>query len=446
MVNARANYKNDAITCKKSLPERFGIPSTFLYGFIGLLLFMTGDGVETGFIASFMAGHGAADAVHAGYIITAYGMAVMLSSWLAGPLSETWGPWRVMCAGLGIWLAFDVLFLTIAVPRQSYELMLFFYGLRGLGYPLFAFGFLVWITAVVPKERLGAAVGWYYFGFTGGLPTFGALVAAGTIPFVGDYGALWAGFILLALGGALGIFGIKDREGREPLKSASGSILSSLTGSLTIVRSEPKLLLGAVARMINSIPIYGMFVFFPAVFANEIGFGYDKWLLLVSVMFGTCILANLLSGIASDYFGWRETVMWLGCVGCAITFSLAYFVPVWAGRDYYWLALIAGSLYGVTLSGWVPLSALVPTLAGEHKGKAMGLLNLGAGASAFVGPGIASVGLASIGAGGVVLVFSALYLFSAVLLWFMKIPASMRPQVRTSMSNDTSFAAQGDHA
>jgi polyol permease family len=422
MERAQVAYGRKSGFSIKARLESWGIPMPLFFGFFGLLFFMTGDGVETGFISTFMAEHGAGDATHAGYIITAYGLTVMLSSWLTGPLSEAWGPWKVMATGLFIWLLFDVLFLTIAVPRQDYDLMLVFYGLRGLGYPMFAYAFLVWITSVVPKERLGAAVGWFYFGFTGGLPTFGALVAAGSIPFVGNYGALWVGFALLAAGGALAILGISERTGRKPLRQEKGALLRSLTGSFTIAWTHPKVLLGALARMINSIPIFGMFVFFPATFATEIGFGYDKWLLLVSVMFGTCILANLISGIVSDYLGWQKTVFWLGSIGCSITFLLVYFVPVWAGRDFYWLALLAGSLYGITLSGWVPLSALVPTLAGEHKGKAMGLLNLGAGASAFVGPGIASLGLSTIGPAGVVIVFSALYLVSAGLLWFMRLP------------------------
>lgn len=422
MERAQMSYGGMSDTGIRSRLESWGIPAPLALGFLGLLLFMTGDGVETGFLATFLAEHGAGSAVHAGYIITAYGLTVMLSSWLTGPLSEAWGPWKVMAAGLAIWVVCDVLFLMVAVPREDYNLMLLFYGLRGLGYPMFAYAFLVWITSVVPKERLGAAVGWFYFGFTGGLPTFGALVAAGVIPFVGNYGALWVGFILLAVGGALAILGITDRTGRTPLTQEKGALLKSLAGSFSIGWSHPKVFLGAIARMINSIPVFGMFVFFPATFATEIGFGYDKWLLLVSIMFGTCILANLVSGIVSDTLGWRKTVFWLGCVGCSITIMLIYFVPLWAGRDYYWLALLCGALYGITLSGWVPLSALVPTLAGEHKGKAMGLLNLGAGASAFVGPGIASVGLETIGAGGVVIVFSLLYLVGAVLLHFMKLP------------------------
>jgi Na+/melibiose symporter-like transporter len=47
------------------------------------------------------------------------------------------GPRRVMWIGLGIWAVFEVLFLTVALATDNYVLMLIFYGIRGLGYPLF---------------------------------------------------------------------------------------------------------------------------------------------------------------------------------------------------------------------------------------------------------------------------------------------------------------------
>src|SRR5699024_3265809 len=67
----------------------------------------------------------------------------------------------------------------------SIPLVAISYFLRGFGFPLFAFAFLVWVNAVVRKERNGAAVGWFYVMFTGGLPTLGSLVAVFMIPAFG---------------------------------------------------------------------------------------------------------------------------------------------------------------------------------------------------------------------------------------------------------------------
>jgi MFS family permease len=180
--------------------------------------------------------------------------------------------------------------------------------------------------------------------------------------------------------------------------------------------------MGAIARFINSVPTFGFLVFFPTVFADDIGFGEHRWLLLVSVTFGSCIFFNLMSGILSDKLGWRNTVFWLGCVGCTISMLTLYFIPAAVGADHYWVALLCGIFFGLTLSGWVPLSALVPSLAPENKGGAMALLNLGAGASAFVGPALVGLLLGPIGPGGLVIVFSGLYAVAAALVWFCRLP------------------------
>ena len=72
------------------------MPKALVLGYVGVLLFMIGDGVESGFIAPYMADHGAGTDVRAGYVITVYGIAVMLASWFSGALCQVWGPRRVM--------------------------------------------------------------------------------------------------------------------------------------------------------------------------------------------------------------------------------------------------------------------------------------------------------------------------------------------------------------
>lgn len=103
-----------------TLLDRIGIPKALVFGYLGVLLFMVGDGVESGFIAPFMADHGAGTEVRASYVITAYGVTVMLASWLSGALSDLWGPRRVMQLGLAVWIVFDVLYLTSrSAPRTT---------------------------------------------------------------------------------------------------------------------------------------------------------------------------------------------------------------------------------------------------------------------------------------------------------------------------------------
>jgi polyol permease family len=438
---------NQSATAGLSRPEggftrlltRWGLPAPLFLGYVGLLLFMIGDGVESGFIAPYMADNGAGTEIKASYVITVYGVAVMLASWLSGALSELWGPRRVMLIGLAIWLVFDVLFLTIGLGGENYTLMLICYGLRGFGYPMFAFGFLVWITAVAPVARLGAAVGWFYFAFTGGLPTLGALVASFTNPLFGHYGTLWVSVGLLTLGGLIAVLGVRQRTGFQRLAPPDVKPVQSLVSSVSIAWKNPRVGVGMLVRVINTAPEFGMLVFFPTIFIDQIGFGENRWLLLVSVIYGTNIFFNLIFGVLSDRIGWRTTIFWFGAIGCAISILLLYFVPIAMGAQYYWLALIVGALYGATLAGFVPISALLPSLAPEHKGGAMALLNLGAGAAAFVGPAIVSLFLGPAGAAGVVIIFAALYLVAAVLVRFLKLPK----ETEQAITRDASLQEAG---
>ena len=404
------------------LLDRMGLPKVLLLGYVGVLLFMIGDGVESGFIAPYMADHGAGTDVKAGYVMTVYGVTVMLASWFSGALAEVWGPRRVMWAGLAIWAVFDALYLVAALGTENYPMMLLLYGIRGFGYPLFAFGFLVWITDTAPKARLGTAVGWFYFAFTGGLPTLGSLWASLTIDPLGELGTLWTALALIVAGGATALAGSRRRAGGDRLAPPGVSTGQSLANSVSIVKTHPRVLVGCLVRIINTAPEFGMLVYLPRIFSDDVGFGTDKWLQLLAVIYGTNIFFNLIFGALSDRIGWRTTIAGFGALGCAVSVTVLYFVPTWLGPDYYWVAVLAGMLYGATLAGFVPISALIPSMAPENKGGAMALLNLGAGGAAFVGPALASLFFPLVGAGGVTLVFMALYLVALALTFVLKLP------------------------
>ncbi|MEV0278716.1 MFS transporter [Streptomyces sp. NPDC050610] len=406
----------------RSLLDRMGIPKPLAFGFLGVLLFMVGDGVESGFIAPFMADHGAGTEVRASYVITAYGVTVMVASWLSGALADLWGPRRVMQLGLVIWIVFDVLYLAFALGGENYPLMLVLYGLRGFGYPLFAFGFLVWITATTPPARLGTAVGWFYVAFTGGLPTLGSLVAGTTNPLFGQFATLWIALGIIALGGVICMIGVRERTGFTRLAPPDAQPVQRLTSSLAIIWQNPRVAVACVVRVINTAPEFGFLVFLPTFFGDRIGFGEGGWLTLLAVIYGTNVIFNLVFGAIGDRIGWQRTIATFGGLGCAVTTLMLYFVPLAAG-DRYWVAIVVGMLYGIALAGFVPISALVPNLAPENKAGAMALLNLGAGGAAFVGPAIVSLFLGLVGPAGVVIIFAALYVLASVLtMVFLKLP------------------------
>lgn len=72
-------------------------------------------------------------------------------------------------------------------------------------------------------------------------------------------------------------------------------------------------------------------------------------------------------------------------------------------------------LYGATLAGYVPLSALTPLLAPEHRGEALSLLSLGASAAMLLGPAIVTFFLPRVGIVGVIWIFAGIYALSGVL-------------------------------
>ncbi len=400
------------------LLDRAGIFPPLAWGYLGLLLFMIGDGVESGYLSPYLMERGLSQTDVAA-VFTVYGLAAAIAAWFSGALSDLWGPRRVMQLGLAIWLALEVVFLGALASGAGYGALLWSYSLRGFGYPLFAYGFLVWITAVTPTRRLGTAVGWFWFAFTGGLPTLGSLLASFTVPRIGAYPTLWLSLGLVVVGGAIALLGVREATGTRRLAPEGENPTKTLLASITIAWKEPRTAVGCVVRIINTAPQFGFLVFLPVYFTTTVGFTLPAWLRLLSSIFLSNIVWNLLFGVIGDKFGWRRTVALCGGIGSAIATLLLYYVPQAFGANYE-LCVAAGVLYGATLAGYVPLSALMPSLVPEHRGAAMSMLNLGAGASTWVGPAIVGLFLPSLGVGGVMWIFSVLYMTSAALMLMVK--------------------------
>jgi len=420
IAESRSNTQSDSTG--ENFLDRLGIPSVLVWGFVGLLLFMIGDGVESGYLSPYLVERGLSQTAVA-WVFTTYGFAVAIAGWLSGALSDVWGPRRVITIGLVLWVGFEVLFLTVGVRSGSLLLVLITYGLRGLGYPLFAFGFLVWITVAAPQRRLASAMGWFWFAFTGGLPTLGSVVASFFVPRVGAYKTLWISTSLVVLGGAILLLGVREKRGAKRLVPAQERPVRALLGSITIAWKKPKTGIACIVRMINTAPEFGFFVFLPAFFTTEIGFSMTEWLRLLSAIFLSNIVWNLLFGLIGDRFGWRRTVAYCGGFGCTLTTLALYYVPML--HHSFPLSVFVGVLYGATLAGYVPLSALMPSLAPDHKGASLSLLSLGAGMSVWVGPAIVAVLLRPIGVVGVMWVFAGMYLVSGILALTLHLPEEM---------------------
>lgn len=405
---------------------RLGIPRSLLWGYVGLLIFMIGDGVESNYLSPFLTDRGFTSG-QAATVITAYGVAATIAAWFSGTLSALWGPKKVMMLGAGIWIALQIVFLAVALPTDNYTVVLLSYAVRGFGYPLFAFAFLIWVIAVAPVRRMSTAIGWFWFGFTGGLPTLGSLVASGAIPLVGEYGTLWVALVLVAAGAVVCAVGLQEPTGNRPMVEDT-TLTRQMISGIEIFWRSPKVALAGVVRVINTAPQYGFFVFLPVFFTTTIGLSLGQYLLMVTLMFAANLPAGLVFGSLGDRFGWRRSVMWFGCVGCAAATLLLYYGPM-AIKDNFWVATVCAMLWGFLLSGFTSLPALLLSMGRpEDRGSAFAAYSLCAGLAAFVGPALVAVFRPLVGVHGLVWLFTALYVAAAFMTHFLKSPVD--PQYR----------------
>ncbi len=396
--------------------QRIGLPKPLAWGYLGILIFMMGDGMEQGWLSPYLIDRGLA-MEHSATLFSLYGVTIAISSWFSGVLTESLNPRKTMGLGLLLYLLGTVLFIGIGLKDLDLGVLYFTYALRGFGYPLFAYSFLVWISYVVPQNALGRAVGWFWFVFTGGLNVLGAFYSSWAIEHLGHIPALWSAVAWVLVGA---IFALVLNKATFPKLETQGKLDNLLRG-LTIIKSEPKVALGGIVRIINTAAQFAFPVFLPVYMAEQ-GIDTKHWLYIWGTIFSSNIIFNLIFGFVGDRLGWRQTIMWFGGVGCGLTTLLFYYSPQWFEGNYS-LVLACGVLWGACLAGYVPLSALVPSLVEKEKGAAMSILNLGAGLAVFAGPAIVWASFGAVGAEGVVWILAGLYFVSAVLTHQIKLSA-----------------------
>lgn len=405
------------------LVERLGIPRALIWGFVGLTIFMIGDGVETNILEPFLRDEHGFSTSRVGTLVTVYGIAVAVAAFFAAALSDLWGPRRVMLLGAAVWVVLELAFLTLALTTSNPWLIFITYGLRGFGYPLFAYGFLVWITAVAPEKDRATGVGWFYVGFSAGLPTLGALTATLSLSLLNFdfYQTFWLSLVLVVLGALVALVGIREQVGRRPLVDNPEEVTATLSRGFKLLAHDRRARHVTYIRTINSVPTYAMAVYFPAYFTEELGWKLGWFLILTTVIYAVNLPFNPLYGRIGDRLGWAKTMFWAGAVACAVTLALVYFTPL-IGRSLglsdplvYGVTLFFGALFGVSLAGYVPLSAIAVSIDPKHPGAAMSTYNLGVGAAVAVGPLLVAVFLPLVGATGLTLIMVALYLVAAYL-------------------------------
>jgi MFS family permease len=198
--------------------------------------------------------------------------------------------------------------------------------------------------------------------------------------------------VLVVAGAAMALFGIRDLTYAGP--TGHDGAVQELVKGITILWRDRRVAAGAFVRLVNTAPNFALFVVAPLYFVDRIGFSQGTYLMIVTVVYTANIFANLAFGILGDRFGWRRTVTWFGCVMCGVGMLLLYYVPL-LGRPNVALVMLCWAVFGIGLAGFVPLTALVPSMVPpEDRGSALAVYTLAAGLSAFVGPAL--VGLLAI--------------------------------------------------
>ena len=409
------------VTRESSRGLLLGMPVCLIWGYVAIALFMTGDGIELAFLSRYIVDLGFTP-TQASLLFTVYGLLAALSSWSSGVLAETFGPRRIMLVGVVAWLVFHGLFLTFGLSAQNYPLMVLFYGIRGLAYPLFIYAFLVWIAQVTPGARLASAMGWYWTMYSIGIGFLGTYLPSLSISRIGFIGTLWMATLWVALAAVLIVFMVKDR-GAAPAGTPKllAERLRELSRGVTILFDQRSILITAIVRIICNLTLFGFPVIMPLYLTSaEIGFTMEQWLHLWGVMFIVTIFTNVIWGWVGDRIGWLRQMRWFGCVGGALATLAFYYVPLMYGAHFE-LAIVAAVALGICVSAFVPMGAVFLAISPERQGAAISAHNLAAGLSNFMGPAIATLTISWLGVQGVVWVYASLYLLGAVLTCFIRV-------------------------
>ena len=397
-----------------------GLPLSLVWGYIAIAVFMTGDGFELAFLSHYIKALGFTPA-EASFAFTLYGLAAALSAWISGVVAEIITPQKTMLIGFVLWCVFHVLFLVFGLGQANYALMLLFYGIRGLAYPLFLYAFIVVIIHNVRSDKSSSALGWYWAVYSVGIGVAGSYIPSFTIPHIGEMGTLWLALAFCLAGGVIAMVSLRSVKTPTHMHNLSTrEKFAELGRAATLLYTNRSILLSSMVRIINTLSLFGFAVIMPMMFVDELGFTTSEWLQVWAVFFFTTIFSNVFWGVVAEKMGWMRVVRWFGCIGMALSSLAFYYIPQHFGHNFA-MALVPAIALGIFVAAFVPMAAVFPALEPRHKGAAISVYNLSAGLSNFLAPAIAVVLLPWFSTLGVVIAYTVLYLLAFVLCAFIRV-------------------------
>lgn len=397
-----------------------GLPLHLIWGYIAIAVFMTGDGFELAFLSHYIKSLGFTPA-EASFAFTLYGLAAALSAWVSGVVAEIITPQKTMLIGFVLWCVFHVLFLVFGLGQANYGLILLFYGIRGLAYPLFLYSFIVVIIHNVRSENSSSALGWYWAVYSVGIGVAGSYIPSFTIPIMGEMGTLWLALAFCFAGGVIAMISLRHVKTPGHMHNLTPrEKFAELSRAVTLLYTNRNIFLSSIVRIINTLSLFGFAVIMPMMFVDELGFTTSEWLQVWAAFFFTTIFSNIFWGIVAEKMGWMRVIRWFGCLGMAASSLAFYYMPQYFGHNY-WMAMIPAIALGTFVAAFVPMAAVFPALEPKHKGAAISVYNLSSGMSNFLAPAIAVVLLPWFSTIGVVIAYTALYLLAFVLCAFIRV-------------------------
>ncbi|MGK6520853.1 RbtT/DalT/CsbX family MFS transporter [Enterobacter hormaechei] len=397
-----------------------GLPLNLLWGYLAIAVFMTGDGFELAFLSHYIKSLGFTPA-EASFAFTLYGLAAALSAWISGVVAEIITPQKTMLIGFVLWCVFHVLFLVFGLGQANYALILLFYGIRGLAYPLFLYAFIVVIIHNVRSDKSSSALGWYWAVYSVGIGVAGSYIPSFTIPHIGEMGTLWLALAFCLAGGIIAMVSLRSVKTPTHMHNLSTrEKFAELGRAATLLYTNRSILLSSMVRIINTLSLFGFAVIMPMMFVDELGFTTSEWLQVWAVFFFTTIFSNVFWGVVAEKMGWMRVVRWFGCIGMALSSLAFYYIPQHFGHNFA-MALVPAIALGIFVAAFVPMAAVFPALEPRHKGAAISVYNLSAGLSNFLASAIAVVLLPWFSTLGVVIAYTVLYLLAFVLCAFIRV-------------------------
>jgi polyol permease family len=404
-------------------PDRhfLGMPLALLGGYIAIVFCMTGDGIEQAFLSKYVVNLGFT-AGDSALLFTVYGATAALASWLSGVLADVFTPRRIMLAGVAWWLVFHVMFLWLGLGHLNLPLMLLFYGIRGVAYPLFFYGFFVWVVQRSRPHELASAIGWTWSMFTIGYGIVGSYLPSFTIQWIGYMGTLWMSMAWVFAGGLMIYFFTGGISSTPNASIEQGeSKFGEITKCVTLIFNNRNIALALITRIICNLSLFGFPVIMPLLYTSpQVGFSVPEWARIWGMFFLVQPITNVLWGLIGDRIGWMRQMRWVGFCGCGTASLLFYWIPLHFPHNMF-AASIAALLFAFTVTAFVPMGAIFPMMEPKHKGAAVSVQNLGGGLANFGGPMLAALILPLWGFKGVVIVYGALYYLAAILTLFIHV-------------------------